>query len=198
MIKKAMSVFISIILFALLPSSAFACYKKMRTPDTTKTLLYYVHQDFGGETMSHMNDALYLWNQATGYTLMKRDPMYRYNKTDYGTTSAKDGVSNVYRKNVGIGKYVAQNTTYSQVHGNSVFIVESDININVAHKYANSAQPACYDTWSIFLHETGHTVGLQNCDIKSHDAVMYETARMNTISYRYLKSADLNKLKEIY
>lgn len=168
--------------------------------DKSNMLTYYVHQNFSDTTFAHMNHALYKWYQATGYNMMQRHPTERHSRSDFPTKS--DGLSLVYRIPVGINGYVAINRKYYYKSDGIIF--ESDINFNMSHKFANSAQPGAFDTYSIFLHETGHTVGLGDIDNPSSwesDSVMlgsWDSSRMNTISYRNLRDDDIQGAKIRY
>lgn len=159
------------------------------------TMTYYVHEKFGKTTFQHMNDALYLWNKASGYSLLRRDPKSRHNRSDYLNNTSLDKKSLVYRVPVE-ESYIAQN----RVRSSNGIVYESDINFNMNKKFANSAVKDCYDVFSIFLHESGHTVGLGDATSKSDNtAVMYGdwTSRKNTITYRSLKNQDSTALKKI-
>lgn len=166
--------------------------------DTSKTLAYFIEGSFGAVSFSHMNEALYQWNKESGYSLMRRDPNKRHYLTDFGTSSSKDTLNLVYK--IGVSeRYLALNSI--RISGYTV--VESDINFNIKNKFVNGAVKDGWDTFSVFLHETGHTVGL--CDIPNprdyeKDSVMVGNweSRTNSISWRKLRTDDINGLKVLY
>ncbi|MGI6360996.1 MAG: matrixin family metalloprotease [Bacillota bacterium] len=159
---------------------------------TSNPIMFIVQKEFGTTSFNHMNDALYKWNSASGYTLMRRDPNSRH--TD-GVYPHKDGISCVYRINAGAGAgYVAQASTQSNLLTKNV--TESDINFNMHYSWANSAKAGSYDVWSIFQHESGHTAGLGHSANTS--AVMYKYCSSNSISWRTLKADDRNGINAKY
>lgn len=167
--------------------------------DKDDMLVYYVHQDFSSSTFSHTNEALYKCSVASGYNMMKRHPTTRYSWTDLNKDSSRDDTSFVYRIGVEVSGYIAINRNRSL----GSHVIESDINFNADKKFANSAQPDCFDIWSIFLHETGHTVGLDDLNDNNAPAdtpVMYGNwgYRKNTIYYRNLRPDDIAGAKSLY
>lgn len=129
---------------------------------------YIPHQDFGSLSIAHMNDALYVWNEAMGEGLLSRSPTVRHTKTDYPT---QDNVNRVYRVCMGQESGVlAENQPYLNLYWQ---VIESDININMSFTWANSAQPGKMDLWTVFMHEAGHTIGLSDEGKNHPEAVMY-------------------------
>lgn len=99
-----------------------------------------------------------------------------------------------YRIDVG-QDYVAQCYYWWGILGN---LQQSDVNINVYYSFANSAQPKCYDLYSVFLHETGHAMGLKDLYSDSDKpAVMYGYSYVNTTK-RNLTTDDKNGITAIY
>lgn len=156
----------------------------------SNTINYIPHTDFGSTSIAHFNDALAIWNAQAGKTLMTRHLTSRHSSSKY---PENDSVSRIYRKSVGLGSYIAQNTTYYS--SSTKLVLESDININISYSFANSAQPGSYDVWSVFLHESGHTAGLGHSEYSL--AVMYDSLLTNS-EKRYLHSDDKNGINAIY
>lgn len=123
----------------------------------SSSLLFVPHGEFGDTTIAHFNEALWQWNEAAGQSLMTRHPVVRHLYTSY---PCNDGNNYIYRTNAGAG-YVAQTTYYPD----GDVITSADININMYYSWANSAQPGCYDVWTVFMHEAGHVV--QGLDMKA-------------------------------
>lgn len=178
-------------------SSSFAsdyAFNSYRMQKNTQ-IKYYVHRDYGATTMADMNEALYQWHAALGWNPMYRDPNVRHTLIGF---PSEDGTSRVYRKETGLTGSIADNQIYTDHFG--YFAVESDVNLNMSYSWCNGAQAGRYDAWSIFLHETGHTLGLANVDdnsalVMSGVAQLYRT---NTIAYRYLKEGDKKGLEILY
>lgn len=155
----------------------------------TQKINYIPHRDFGSLSIAHMNDALYVWNEAMNNWLLSRSPTERHTSKSF---PLEDNKSKVYRVTNSNTDIVAENHIYSL--GGSV--TESDININMACDWANSAQSGKYDVWSVFLHEAGHTVGLGDRD-DTTQSVMYWLAFQNT-ERRALYSIDQYNIDERY
>ena len=120
----------------------------------------------------------------------------RHNETIF-PKGESDGESKIYRQDVGIHEYVAIND-----HSRGSIVTESDINFNVAHSFANSAQPYKFDFYSVCLHEMGHTVGLADLPDGypngDYDfAVMWHDAKRNR-EKRTLKQDDKNGVAALY
>ena len=121
---------------------------------------------------------------------MTRSPSTVHNLTNY---ASGDGQNSIYRINIGNQDYIAENTVW---YGD--YVIESDINFNMYYSFANSAQPNAFDVWSIFLHETGHTAGLDDLYSSSYStSVMYKWSNTNTTK-RYLVQDDIDGINEIY
>lgn len=148
------------------------------------------HQDFGSTSISHMNSGLAKWNYQIGETLMTRHPTTRHTYSNY---PLREGINRVYRVPVGTDEYLGQNTTYYSLLTGTV--EDTDININVSHPWANSAQPGKYDLYTVFLHEAGHAAGLGHSSYTA--AVMYAYTSPNTTK-RYLHSDDINGINAKY
>lgn len=159
----------------------------------TDTLVIYAYSGFGTVTRSHMRSAALAWNAQVDFTPLLMSMSTHSATSGYGT---HDGKNYIYRINAGT-QYVAQNTT-SVASGK---IKEFDININVYHAWANSAQPNCYDVYSVILHELGHTMGL--CDLYAGSGQNYYTAvmwgyAMQNSTKRTLKQDDIDGIAAKY
>lgn len=176
---------------ALLISSV--CAYSLTGQHIGSTISYTPYNGFGTTTISHFNEALWQWNSNSGRALMNRKATERHYSTNYPTN---DGNSYIYAVNTGSDTYVAQNTWRYNTATN--VITESDINLNMYHSWANSAQLGKYDVWSVFLHEAGHTAGLADLYSSSYStSVMYGYSNTNTLK-RYLAQDDINGLTAIY
>ena len=126
---------------------------------------YYYHQDFGSLTISQMKSACTTINNEIGRSVLTISDIWVHNLFDCPNF---DGVSRIYRDTLGTEtNYLAINFWNLPIGP----VSESDVVINASHPFANSAQPGKYDVWSVFLHEMGHTVGLNHSAQTS--AVMY-------------------------
>jgi len=139
------------------------------------------------DTISHMGLAAKQWNSAAGKTIMYVS-LNRHSSMSYPT---KNGVNEVYKRNAGAAGYVGQTTSWYT----SGVLTESDTNFNMYYSFANSQQLGCYDTYSIFLHEAGHTAGMGHSAYSS--AVMWPTAYTNTLR-RTLQADDKNGIASKY
>lgn len=150
---------------------------------------YIPHEGYGTTSISHINEALYQWNEAMDDWLLSRDPVTRTDYTDY---PKQDGINKIYHQTAFAPVYVGENTLYFGVDT----IIESDININMYYAWANSAQPGKYDVWSVILHEAGHTIGLDDHEADS-SSVMYYKVYTNSTK-RYLSSLDKFAVDYLY
>lgn len=148
------------------------------------------YSGFGSTTISHFNEAIYQWNSQAGWDLMSREPVLRHYSTNY---PYEDGNNYIYKVNTG-SEYVAECTSWYYEDSNE--LSESDININAYYAWANSAQPGAFDVWSVFLHETGHTAGLDD-NPAFEAAVMYPYSSENTLK-RFLHSDDRAGINALY
>lgn len=159
--------------------------KRINTSGSGLTFIPY--SGFGSTTVTHFNHACYPWNEASGFSLVRRDATTRHSKTAY---PLRDGMNAIYAVTVS-DTYVAQCTWYYS--GN--YVIEADINLNMSYRWANSAQSGCYDVWSVFMHEVGHSVGLGHSSEQS--AVMYPEVRTN-YTRRSLSNDDRLGILAIY
>jgi hypothetical protein len=146
--------------------------------------------DFGSTSVTHMSNAVGKWNTAIGSTKMQ------ISSTTHNTTGyyKDDGKNYVYKEDAGTD-YVGECRYWWNSSGN---LTQADININPYYSWANSAQPNCYDLYSIFLHETGHAAGLADLYASSDSAaVMYGYASVNSTK-RSLAQDDKDGIAAIY
>lgn len=187
--RLALSLLIAVLMVALMVTPALA-YKA--TPYKLPTTLTFTpYRGFGAESIQHMGLSAGQWNAAAGgSTLLKISSSTHSEAAGY---AKRDGKNYIYRMDVG-ADYVAQCAYWPDYN----LIQESDININVYYSYANSAQPNCYDLYTVFLHETGHAVGLADLYESSDSAaVMYGTAFTN-MTKRSLTQDDITGVNYIY
>lgn len=160
-------------------------------------LKYVPYEGFSSSSISQFNDALYTWNKE----LPNGPQMRRSTKTHNSTPHfiEEDGKNYIYRlpEFDSNSPYVATNRvlTESMGFGKPKRVVESDINFDVNKKFANSGKPGYYDVQSIFLHEAGHTLGLDHSS--SSDAVMYKEATLGG-EKRILTIDDRRGLEKAY
>lgn len=162
----------------------------------TSPMVFYAYSGFGSTTKSHMRSAALQWNALIDdfAPLVMSTSTHSISSGD--TFYQPDGKNCIYRFEAGT-QYVAQ-TRLTIV---SAVLTEFDININVSHSWANSAQPNCYDVYSIMLHELGHAMGL--ADLYDGSGLSYDTAVMWYKAYqnstkRELKQDDINGIAAKY
>lgn len=190
-IKKVLSfILAAIMVTALMATPAFA-YEKL-SHKIKSTLTYTPYNGFAEMSIDHMGKAVEKWNTAAGSTLLKISSSTHSSTSGY---PSKDGNNYIYRIDVG-QDYVAQCYYWWNIFTGN--LQQSDININVYYSFANSAQTGCYDLYSVFLHETGHTMGLKDLyDDSDSAAVMYGYSSKNTTK-RNLTEDDKAGITAIY
>ena len=146
--------FISLItLLCIIPTFLVPAFAYVELPFTIGSkITYYPYEGFGSVSRSHMRQAASVWNNAVGDTLISVSTTTQPNRTGYYNN---DGKNYIYAEDVG-RDYVAQNHYWYS----SYKLTQSDININMYYSWANSAAVDCYDVYSVFLHELGHSMGL--------------------------------------
>lgn len=155
-------------------------------------ITFIPNSQFGTTSRLHMREAVGKWNAAAGATKMSVSATTHTNTSGY---PRRDGKCYVYRINTGTNDYIAQCTSYKNLFG---YLYEADININVYYAFANSAQVGCYDLYSVFLHETGHAMGLADLYGSSDSAkVMYKYSSTN-VTKRNLTADDKAGIASIY
>lgn len=182
--KRALSLalLVSMLFIAPLPSHANSSLDHK----IFRQIKYVASYSFGSTSMSAMNEAIYKWNSVIGWSSMSRDPSLRHYDNIINSFDNKNYIYKVIGAD-----YLAIN--YSRAENG--ILVESDINFNTLIKWANSAQPGAYDFESVFLHETGHTAGLNHSPFQT--AVMYKYLPSNTTK-RYLTQDDINQINALY
>lgn len=141
-------------------------------------IIYVGYQGFGIDTKLGQQRAIAQWNVATAVNCLAMSPVEHI----YQNYPQNNGVSAVYSTNMYDPGIVAQNTIWSFGPVPRI-IFESDINYNAGVPLSNGAVPGRYDCESVFLHEVGHTVGINDTyDAADSAKVMYGYA-----PYGYLK-----------
>ena len=144
-------------------------------------ITFIPNSQFGTTSRSHMRAAVGKWNSAAGSAKMSVSTTTHTKTSGY---PRRDDNCYVYRINTGTSDYIAQCTSYRNLFG---YLYE-----------ANSAQVGCYDLYSIFLHETGHAMGLSDLYGSSDSAkVMYGYVNTNTTK-RNLTADDKAGIASIY
>lgn len=155
-------------------------------------ITFIPNSQFGATSKSHMREAVEKWNVAAGSTKMSVSTTTHSQTTGF---PRRDDKCYVYRINTGTNDYIAACKSYRNVFG---YLYEADININVYYAFANSAQAGCYDLYSVFLHETGHAMGLADLYGSGDTAkVMYGYSSLNTTK-RNLTADDRAGIASIY
>ena len=169
MYKKSKS-FISLLLVAVLTLASITtpalAYKSLGFK-ITSTITFVPYNGFTSTSIAHMGEAVRKWNTAAGSTLMKISSSTHSVTTGYPNTYDRNNY--IYRIDVGPG-YVGE---CCYVYSADGVLRQADININVYYPFANSAQPNCYDLYSVFIHEAGHAAGLDDNDSLNTTSVMY-------------------------
>ena len=159
------------------------------------TISYRFFSAFGSATVSGASSSATTWNNAMGKSYLSVSSS-RYD----GAVQApwfSDGVSCVSDFKYGQNGQVAVNY---YLYDSSNYITQSDININKSYSWANSAQAGKYDSWTVLLHEFGHTVGLADIPVNTagySGYVMYEQMRTN-FTRRSLSAGDIANVKKLY
>lgn len=196
MVKKSVLIILCflLILQISIPAGASSLPLPYKIRDAV-TITFYPSNRFGSTTINHFNEALYEWNRLSnkGRTLMKRSTS-THSLTNY---PSKDGVSRIYKNAVGVNEYLARVEPYPGLYED--YITEADININASVAWANSALANHYDVWSVFCHEAGHVLGIDD-DYTDSTSLMYKywSGRMGTTNWRKPKSADIITFNQIY
>lgn len=148
------------------------------------------YSGFSSNMVSYMEDSVNQWNDAAGVSLMSISSS-RHDET-FGFAS-KDGENHIYFIDAGT-EYAA----ITAIWDTSGVVTEVDININAYYSWVDGAQRNCIDFYSVFLHETGHAMGLADVrDVSYRDVVMYYLIKDNTTK-RTLAQDDKDGIQEIY
>ncbi len=167
--------------------------------NTDYVLTFVPYSGFNNTTIAHLNNALYEWNEAVGFTLMLREPTLRHSQTNY---PSNDNKSYVYKVDDGrsyIGATALFNTPFSNV------LKSVDINFNTNYTFVNNTyypddapNTTGYDVWSVFVHEAGHAAGLGDLSERGHcNCVMYGAIDTGEIR-RYRTNYDATNIQNLY
>ncbi len=167
---------------------------------------YIPSSNFTQTTYSHMNEAMWQWNKDAGWfgpvtiTTVSNSRHNNDNDSRFGfdrPLSRNNGEFCVYKETWSgreddVGVCLGQVELWPWPFENR--LSDADILINTYHRFANSAQPGCYDTWSVFLHEMGHAVGVGHPSIFT-DSVMNSLVHGTGRTVRYLYQDDIDAIK---
>ena len=128
-----------------------------------------------GDLDSALNAALNTWNRNGPY---RRSNFVMANlgsaTTTTSVTPGNDGVNEIYFSNALAASVLAQNYYWVGAH-----IADSNIMINDSFNWVNGASSGNYDLETVLLHETGHTVCLDD---------QYGTGDASKMMYGYLSA----------
>jgi len=137
-------------------------------------ITYYSSMYFSNETRAGQYNVIWRWNDAIGVgcDLLFISSVEHDNPNNYPT---QNWCSAIYSLNRGAA-YQAQNTIFYYYYSStptSGVIYESDINYNCYFPLSNYGASGCWDVESLFVHEVGHTVGLDHPTDYSENTVMW-------------------------
>lgn len=181
-----------VLIFCLALSSSALAYS-LSGHKIGSFVTYRPERAIGSLSLTHMRSASSSWNSAARGTILTLGTAI-----DLGKYPNYDGINGVYKRDMSTTDYVALNTSWKQP--SSKILLESDIVFNMQYPYANEPSPGSvfFDTYSIYLHEIGHTVGLSDLYSSSDSAkVMYGYVSPGTTK-RTLHIDDINGAEHIY
>lgn len=155
--------------------------------DSVQTVIPY----YGLSEMSitHIGNSLSQWNVAAEKFVLTMVKDTSHSLVNYPT---RDSDNCIYKMSTGTNDYVAQTYSWYTSAGK---ITEFDINFNMYYPYTNGQLSGYYDTYSVFLHEAGHAIGMGHSSYKS--SVMYPYVYKDTLR-RTLSDDDILGAKTIY
>ena len=120
------------------------------------------------------------------------EPVSKDSATSYPSNDDKSYIYKTYDSRGYIGATKLYNSFLSKI------LKSVDINLNTMYSFSNTADPGCYDVWSVFVHEAGHAAGLNDLTESSHsNCIMYYTLNENT-TRRYLTAYDRQNIQGLY
>ncbi len=136
------------------------------------------------------------WNAAVGKNVVFMSSSTHNSSTGFSTVDGKNYVYKQYLNKDEIA--LTDQTKTESVPSNPAYkyLLECDIVINTKYSWANSAKPDCLDTYSVFLHEMGHAIGLWDV-YDSTTPIMYKFFDTNR-EKRSLSQDDRNGAAFIY
>ena len=195
--KKVLALVVCVLItvsVVAVPASAYTLWKHK----IEKSLTLVPYQGFSSTSRTHMRYCTNAWNSAAGKSIVFMSSSTHSAQTGYPSV---DGKNYVYKQYADTNK-VAETTRCQIKNIPSVsasvmtYITEADIVINTKYNWANSAKPNCYDTYSVFLHEVGHVIGLWHAE-SSTLPVMYENYDVNK-EKRELTKDDIEGASNLY
>lgn len=199
-VRRSMCGFLVITLLLFAAPNGRAYTRNSERNYVSGALQFIPHKDFGATSISHMNEALYQWNKIGNkkYTL-SRSPTDRHSTTAFfaGCSSGvfsfnKDGRNYIYREFS--TTFTAPGYTRFRMNASGK-VLEADICINVSRPFANGDLPNRYDTWTVFIHEAGHVLGL---DHPANNAYAVMNVYDPGTILRYPQTDDKNGINAIY
>ena len=156
------------------------------------TIYLRPYSGFTDLTLQHMKSSVSQWDQAAGQLVIGISNLSHSDVNIPFGNDCWDGVNRILKQADG---YYYTARTYVDPEFYTGYVREADINLNANKKFANSGQNGCFDTYSAFLHEAGHVIGLGHAT--STVPVMY--ANLGTgVEKRTLQTDDKNGANYIY
>ncbi|MBE0447246.1 MAG: matrixin family metalloprotease [Actinobacteria bacterium] len=152
-----------------------------------QTCTYRVQSTFAPLTKTQFEDAMQTWNRQ-----LTKQFLFKSSAETQDEKKSKNGINTLTKYNYG-DTWTGLNTPWFNFW--KTYYVESDIEFNTFHKWANSGDyPDRYDVQSTSTHESGHTLRLDRS--KGETDVMWPYAKKGDISRRFLTNADIEAARD--
>ncbi|MBM6952521.1 matrixin family metalloprotease [Enorma phocaeensis] len=126
---------------------------------------------FYADTKESFRTAMQRWN---AYLPEYRRVCFDSTTHPFANFPFQDGRNLIYKTPSSDPQNLAYNRYYRATYSGITYLIESDININSNKKWINGYAADAFDVRSVFLHETGHTIGLGHTQDTRRSAVMYK------------------------